>query len=262
MSKRSAEIPTCSPRGVRISSSRGLTVKPRYVRNSVLEPVRVRVDLPVVEAVLEERRGLPLELGVLGGGLGVGVLDARHEPPALLGLAQGGGDELGLAVPRREVVRAALHRRDRRRQRRQLLVVGLLHAAVRPDDEVGRELGDALELEAVGEAQDRRLRAAEAVLRPGPDGRGLVAVPLGRRDRDLAEREDDVLLGVADDGDPLGGGGDGRRAEAVLDGDRERGGRFGPRGPLAGGGGALVVGAAGGQRDGREQQDQGGDSTH
>jgi len=163
-----------------------LISKPSVVRKSVDSPSG-DVDEPVVERVLAER-GPAAELRVLGGRGGEVVLDAVDERAALLGLAERGGDQLDLLVPGREVVRRAPPRGDRRREPRELLVVGALHPRVHAEDEVGPERGDPLELEAVARVQDGRLDGGRQ--RPGRTTFGLQPRPDPRRSRERDQHED------------------------------------------------------------------------
>ena len=142
------------------------------------------------------------------------------------------GDLEGLVLPRREVLGRALDAGDRRRDRREQLVVLLGQAGVGADDQVGLERRDLLELEAVGGAEHLGVGALEQVVRPRPGGVRLLAVPLGDADRDDAELEQDVLLGDADADDPLRLLGHDGLAVLVRDGRREGAalGRVGLRG--------------------------------
>ena len=63
--------------------------------------------------------------------------------------------------------------RDGRRDRGQLVVGVLVEAGVGGDDEVGFQRGDLVDLDAVGEAEDRRLGAAEFGQRPRPHAERL-----------------------------------------------------------------------------------------
>jgi hypothetical protein len=166
-------------------------------------------------------------------------------------------DEHGVLIPAREVVGASDHPGDRRRDGRELAVIGALHARVGADDEVRAQRGDALELEAVLVAQDGRLDGPQRPARPRPDRVGLLAVPLRRRDRLLAEREHDVLLGEPDNGDAPRLGGHGRRAEAVRDGDRE-GARLRCRGRRV----AVGRTAAGDGEESKQCRERGSDRSH
>ena len=136
-----------------------------------------------------------------------------------------------------------------------VLVFG--HAGRHADDEIGAERGDrfVVELAAV---EDLGLRVTERVLRPGPHRVRLVSVPVPDADRHDAEREQEVLIGVADRDDPLGLGLDGGRAVLVLDGDRERVARRGRgRRPAAAGRGGVVAVGIGAARDEEAGRDQG-----
>jgi hypothetical protein len=90
----------------------------------------------------------------------------------------------------------------------------------------------------------------------------MLAVPLGGRDRDDAERQQRVLFAQAGHHHALRRLLDRRRAVPVLDRDGERAGLNAGRGVRGGGARALVVGAAGGQEQGGEEGEREQSGAH
>jgi hypothetical protein len=107
------------------------------------------------------------------------------------------GDRPDHLARRREPDVLGIQRRDGRGDLAELVVVGLLHARVQPEDEIRLQRGDVDELEAVVQVQQFRLGGAERGPSPWPDPVGLVAVPVGDGDRGHPQRRQEVLLGVA-----------------------------------------------------------------
>ena len=148
---------------------------------------------------------------------------------ASLGLADGLAGHRDLVLPGGAPVDLAGRLGDDGRDLRERVVVLLVQAGVDREDQVGRERGDALVLDAVGEGENLGLlRAVERLLGPREDRALVLAEPLGGADGDDAERQQRVLLAQADDDDPLGLGLDRGLAELVVDRDRE-GARSGRR---------------------------------
>jgi len=142
--------------------------------------------------------------------------------PRLRLAAQGAPDDGGLLLPGHAEVHVFARLRDGGRNLRQALVLLFGDTRVRGDDHVWVEGHDGLEVQFTKRhGQHFGLRVAQLVLRPGPGGVGLVAEPVAHRDRLHPQRQDGVLLTVAQRNHPLGRGWNDRRAEFVLDGDRE-----------------------------------------
>jgi hypothetical protein len=206
---------------------------------------------------------------VLGGDGGVRVVDLVDQRLSVVLAAEGAGDLQHLVAPGREVLGRALDARDGRGDRGEEVVVLLGQPGVGGDDQVRREGRDLLVLDAVGLAQHLGLGALEEVVRPGPRGLRLLAVPLGDAHRHDAELQQGVLLGEADADHALGGLGDDGLAELVGHGRREDAGGA-VAGGLVGGRRTLVARrvavAARGQQQGRGQRDGdeagGGTETH
>ena len=131
-------------------------------------------------------------------------------------------DHQRAVLPWHAVVHEVAGLRDRRRDLRERVVDLLRHARRHADDHIGLQLGDGLVRVGVG-LDHRRRGVTQLVLRPGPDAVRLVAVPVEHGQRRHAEREERILIGVADRHDPLRLGGDDRRAVLVLDRHREGG---------------------------------------
>ena len=183
--------------------------------------------------------------------------DPGDERLGFVGLAHGRADHPLAFLPRQAVVEIVGGLRDRGRDRGERLVLVFGHAGRHADDEIGAERGDrfVVDLAAV---EDLGLGVAERVLCPGPHRVRLVAVPVPDADRHDPEREQEVLIGVADRHDPLGLGLHGGRAVLVLDGDRERVARRGRgRRTAAAGRGGIVAVRIGATRDEEADRDQG-----
>lgn len=128
-----------------------------------------------------------------------------------------------LLLPPDSVVRQSCGLCDGRCDVAERLVVRLRQAGVQPEDQIGFERSDTLELDTiVGLKRHGCLCVAELVLRPGVDAARRVVEPFGGRDRDDTEGKKIVLLLQPDDDDALGLVVDGRAPVLVLDLDRER----------------------------------------
>ena len=172
-------------------------------------------------AFCRKMAGTPANSGCGGGRVGELLPHLGDQFGDLGLLADSGSDRRRLHVPGLEVVGVLAGLRDGRGDRGQLRVILRLHSGVRPDDQIGLQGGDLLELEAVGQGQHLRGGSAQLVLRPRPGRVGLVAVPIGDPDRRHAESEQGVVLGVPGRDHPDGRRLDDRGAELVRDGDRE-----------------------------------------
>ena len=138
-----------------------------------LERARADVLRPVDEDALvvgDVGRGLALELGVLGGGVGDQLLGLSTSSAAFALRPTALPVISGLLLPAGAVVDLALGLGDDRGDLGERVVLLLGHAGVDGEDQVRALGGDLLDLQAVGVGQDGR-RPSRCRARPSPTGR-------------------------------------------------------------------------------------------